>query len=215
VLEGLFPDGAVIEWGDPRDAAKPLFPEEEALVKRAVPKRRRELEKGRECARVALARLGVEAAPLLAGAKREPLWPPGIVGSITHTAHLCIVAVARADRYAGLGIDAEPAEPLEPEIVGRILRSDETIAPPPSIDAALVPRLVFCAKEAAYKCQFPLTRTLLGFEDVRVRLGEGVFEAELMRSAPPLSAGHALSGRWLLEREHLVAAAWIECGPAL
>src|SRR5262245_33436180 len=57
VLQGLFPDDVATAWGDPEEPCAPLFPEEEALVRGAIPKRQREFRKGRECARRALASL--------------------------------------------------------------------------------------------------------------------------------------------------------------
>ncbi|KOG87977.1 hypothetical protein ADK38_22405, partial [Streptomyces varsoviensis] len=48
---------------DPADAR--LFPEEEALIAKAVDKRRREFTTARHCARQALARLGLPPAPLV------------------------------------------------------------------------------------------------------------------------------------------------------
>src|SRR5258708_8108427 len=67
---------------------------EESLVAKAVPKRRREFTAGRNCARRALAQLGYPDFALLAGSHGQPLWPPGIAGSITHCDDYCAVAVA-------------------------------------------------------------------------------------------------------------------------
>ena len=81
-------------FGDPPEAA--LFPAEEALLARAVQKRRREFATGRHCARSALGALGVGPAPILPGQAGAPQWPSGIVGSITHCAGYRAAAVARA-----------------------------------------------------------------------------------------------------------------------
>ncbi len=212
MLEGLFPSDVEIEWGDPGNASKALFPEEEALVARAVPKRQREFAKGRECARVALERLGLRSVLILSGKDREPLWPVGLVGSITHTAGFCAAAVARSERYAGLGIDAEPAEALEPDVVERVCHGDEARLPAgvAAVEEAIVPRVVFCAKEALYKCQFPVTRAFLGFEDVSVELGEEVFRVRLRVGAPPYEAGASFEGRWRKVGAHIVTAVWAE-----
>ena len=52
---------------------------------KAVQKRKAEFLAGRYCARAALAQLdGSLAVNIGIGANREPLWPPGFVGSITH-----------------------------------------------------------------------------------------------------------------------------------
>lgn len=78
-----------------------MLPSEEALVARAVDKRRREFATGRDCARRALSQLGWDEVPILAGPKREPLWPAGIVGSITHCPGYCAAIVARSTSLLG------------------------------------------------------------------------------------------------------------------
>jgi 4'-phosphopantetheinyl transferase EntD len=216
VLDGLFPDDVVTAWGDPLAPAMPLFPEEEALVARAVPKRQREFAKGRECARTALASLGHHDVMLLSGKDREPLWPAEITGSITHTSGLCAVAVASSKRYLGLGIDAEPAESLTKDVAARVCRSSDESSwnRVASLESSVVPRLVFCVKEAVYKCLFPITRTFLGFEDVAVELDEGVFRVTLCIDAPPFRAGSRFAGRWRRivrsASAHLITGAWLE-----
>lgn len=211
VLDGLFPEGVVTESGDPIEPSRPLFPEERALVARAVPTRQREFAKGRECARKALERFGHGDVMLLSGSHREPLWPAEIRGSITHTSGLCVVAVTLASRYHGLGIDAEPRQALAPEVVRRVCRDDDrrSFGNVKSVESAVLPRLVFSAKEAVYKCLFPMTRTFLGFEDVSVELDEGGFRAVLCVPAVPFAAGTALVGRWRMSDSHLVTGTWL------
>ena len=77
-------------------------------MRTADPRRRAEFTAGRACARTALARLGLPAAPVLAGRAGEPRWPAGVTGSITHCAGYRACAVARTADLAALGIDAEP-----------------------------------------------------------------------------------------------------------
>ena len=90
------------------------------LVARAVDRRRAEFTTVRTCARIALGRLGLPPAPLLTGSKREPLWPAGVVGSITHCDGYRAAAVARASEVAAIGIDAEPHDPLPDGILDRV-----------------------------------------------------------------------------------------------
>jgi len=73
----------------------------------------------------------------------------------------------------------------------------------------VVPRLVFCVKEAVYKCLFPITRAFLGFEDVSVELDEGTFRARLRVDAAPFRSGALLSGRWRRAAACFVTAAWV------
>ena len=183
-----------------------LLPAERALVERAVEKRQREFSVGRHCARTALQRMGIVDFAILAGENREPLWPAGVVGSITHTRGFCAAALAASSRFLGIGIDAEVAEPLGPAIADAVATRFETsrierLAP------GLAARLVFSAKEAFYKCQFYRTRHWLGFFDVSLELeGSGDFRATLLVDALPLRRGFSIRGRWALAEGLLFTA---------
>jgi 4'-phosphopantetheinyl transferase EntD len=199
MFDDALPADFALEWGDPREPSLPLFPEELSLVASAVDKRRLEFGRGRQCARAALRRLGLSDGPLLSGSQREPLWPAGVVGSITHTQGLCLAAVAWQKSYAGVGIDVEPAAPLSLAIAERIATDAEMNALG-SMPPLLAARLIFSAKEAFYKCQFYRTRQFLGFFDVSVELqAQGDFSVCLLVDAPPLAQGFCLRGTW---RQH-------------
>ena len=207
---------AVDVFGDVADAV--LFAEEEAVVAQAVESRRREFASVRHCARRALAELGFEPAPILPGDKREPQWPAGIVGSMTHCAGYRAAAVAPAAAVASLGIDAEPAAPLPDGVFDLVTVEPErgplaalgTVRPDVSWD-----RLLFCAKECVYKAWFPLTRRWLGFEEAQVTFGlDGTFTARLLVPGPIVD-GRSLgtfAGRWLMQAGIAAAAVTIERG---
>ncbi|MFF1508225.1 4'-phosphopantetheinyl transferase [Streptomyces sp. NPDC058326] len=173
MLESLLPDGvACAEAFDDLEPA-PLFPEEEELVAAARQGRRQEFGTARLCARRALTSLGLPAGPLLRGRRREPLWPYGAVGSITHCAGYRAAAVARDRDVLALGIDAEPNGPLPPDVLHvvafgaerRWLREYADRDPGVRWD-----RLLFSAKESVYKTWFPLMGSGLGFDDVEVTM---------------------------------------------
>ncbi|HEY3255621.1 MAG TPA: 4'-phosphopantetheinyl transferase superfamily protein [Polyangiaceae bacterium] len=196
MFDDALPGDFAVESGDPREPSLPLFPEELALVASAVDTRRREFSRGRQCARAALRRLGLSDAPLLSGSQREPLWPAGVVGSITHTQGLCVAAVARQKNYVGVGIDVEPAAPLQPAVAERVATEAEMSALG-ALPPLLAARLVFSAKEAFYKCQFYRTRQYLGFFDVAIELEpEGDFSARLLIDAAPILRERRYRGHW-------------------
>jgi 4'-phosphopantetheinyl transferase EntD len=191
---------------DPRTAADELLPGEERAVARAVPSRRREFCAGRACARKAMAALGAQAAPILQGEDRAPIWPAGLVGSITHTESWCAAAVARTeDGIDAIGLDVEPAEPLDPALLRIICLPEERRL---AAEDELRGRLFFSAKEAAYKAQYPLSRTLLGFHAMQIHLDEPAqrFVAVFQKDVAPFSRGDALEGRYLLEQGFLMTA---------
>jgi 4'-phosphopantetheinyl transferase EntD len=185
--------------------AAPLFPEERALVAGAVDKHRREFATARECARTALAELGVPPVPILRGERGSPVWPQGIVGSITHCAGYRAAAVAYAAQISTIGIDAEPNAPLPNGVIDIISlpleRSQLQLLATERPDVCW-DRLIFSAKESIYKAWFPLTRRWLGFEDAAVAINEAeaTFGVRLLTPAP-LASGFPLgtfTGRWLV-----------------
>ncbi|SFP66637.1 4'-phosphopantetheinyl transferase family protein [Amycolatopsis rubida] len=147
------------------------FLERGALAPRTRRPRLAEFATGRSCARTALRELGAPAGPVGRGPHREPHWPPGIVGSITHCPGYRAAAVARACRVRAIGIDAEPHRPLSPRMFARITSAAERreLAALPWTGAH-VDRIVFSAKESVYKAWFPMTGADLGFTDVRLSL---------------------------------------------
>jgi 4'-phosphopantetheinyl transferase EntD len=198
-IETLFPPGAAAAELRTAGDVWLLEPDEASVVARAVPKRVQEFAAGRLCARSALARLGISGFAVRAAPDRRPLWPDGVVGSITHTAGFCAAVVAERCRFASLGLDTEIAEAVKEELwpsicVDAELRWIESL---PRLDRARAATLVFCAKEAFYKCQYPRTLQWLSFSDLRVTpegwAGQGAFAVEPQRplavfSAPDVAA---------------------------
>lgn len=213
MIEEILPEGvAAVDTREDLDIA--LFPEEQrALGLRAVDKRRREFITARACAHQALRQLGLPPVAIAAGARGEPRWPAGVVGSITHCAGYRACAAARSETLLTVGIDAEPNEPLPGGVLAEIARAEERemllelarIEPSVRWD-----RLLFSAKEAVYKAWFPLAQRWLGFEDATLSFdpAAGAFEARLLVLGPSLGAGRLRSfgGRFLV-RSGLVLTA--------
>jgi 4'-phosphopantetheinyl transferase EntD len=194
---------------DLADAA--LFPAEVFALGRAVAKRRREFTTARACARRALAALGLPPLPIPAGASGEPLWPAGIVGSITHCAGYRACVVARATELMTIGIDAEPHHALPGGVLETVALADELAqltALARSAPHTHWDRLLFSAKESCYKAWFQLTGVALGFEDARLDIdrGGGRLVAHVLAPRPAFAPGE-LAGRWLV-RDGLVLTAF-------
>jgi 4'-phosphopantetheinyl transferase EntD len=169
----LFPAGVVVADLHGRGDPSVLLPEEAAHVGRAVHKRIEEFAAGRACARRALAEFGVVGYALEVGSARQPCWPDGFVGSITHTAGYCAAAVAPDITVRGLGIDCENLGDVHAGLWPSICTDAEIdwIRSLPDADRGVAAAIIFSAKEAFYKCQYPTTREPLGFHDVRVEAG--------------------------------------------
>jgi 4'-phosphopantetheinyl transferase EntD len=183
-------------------ATSPPSPFPVEILANAVPKRQREFAVGRHAARAALAQLGVAAMPLPMGPDRVPLWPQGIHGSITHSASLCLAAACRAPRL--IGIDLEPATPLDPELWETILLPEEIAALAGLQNASSLAKLIFSAKEASFKAQYAASKTLFGFEMIRVTLGHNSFTAAFTNSVPGFERGSQLQGRFTTVAGHFL-----------
>jgi 4'-phosphopantetheinyl transferase EntD len=186
-----------------------LFPQEEAVVRSAVEKRRRDFVTGRACARLALERLGLDPGAIGSGPRGEPLWPAGVVGSITHCRVLRACAVARSREVRSVGVDAEVHEPLAPEVLEEVSSSTERRALARAPNGFCLDRVLFSAKEAIYKAWWPLAFRWLGFEDVALSLSvrERTFHGQLLVRGPKLN-GRPLTefcGRWAVNGDVVVA----------
>jgi 4'-phosphopantetheinyl transferase EntD len=189
-------------YGELPDAR--LLPEEEPLVAWAVERRRAEFTTARGCARRALAELGIPPGPVLSGPAREPLWPAGVVGSLTHCAGYRAAAVARRTDVASLGIDAEPDLPLPDGVLDRVALVAERQAIGGLPAGVRWDRLLFSAKESVYKAWYPLTGRWLGFQDATVEIDPaGSFRARLL-AGDAYPTGFA--GRWAV-RDGLLGTA--------
>ncbi|PCG83282.1 phosphopantetheinyl transferase [Streptomyces sp. WZ.A104] len=200
-----------------------LFPEEEALVVKSVAKRRNDFATARACARRAMAGLGLPPAPVLHGHRGRPLWPEGIVGSLTHCGGYRAAALARATDVLSLGIDAEPHAPLPVDVreLVALPAERERIGPPApeGTDAIHWDRVLFSAKESVFKVWYPVTRLELDFTEADLvfrqaeggvdggtkdGVAEGSFAARLLRTDPALPT--VLEGRWRIEEGIAVTA---------
>ena len=163
-----------------------LHPQERSILRpTASPKRRLEFSLGRMAARHALAQLGITNRPAIgSGEKGMPLWPDGIVGSITHAAGSAI-AVAAHDREAwALGIDLQDLERGRRVDISKMICHDSEL---PWIEALPEQRherllSLFSAKESIYKALFPVCRRYISFKDVQLLWDEqrSEFDARLV-----------------------------------
>lgn len=196
-MRAILPDGAVVvETTSLELWERGLLPEEAACLGRAAEKRRREFTAGRNCAREALALLGAEPAPILVGERREPRWPPGIVGSITHVDGYCAAVVARGDVVRAIGIDAVAHEPLDPSVAALVCTDrerDQLAGLPP---AAHWDVLTFSAKESLFKAWYPLARRWLDFADAEIAFDAEAGAVAVTLSVDPPEPGLGFCGRF-------------------
>lgn len=185
-----------------------IYPEEHGCIANVVAKRYREFTAGRLCAREVLKKLGVDNFPLLVGDNREPLWPPGIVGSISHCRDNCVVVASRDTPIVGLGVDVEDSAPLGTEIKSLVCRKSEEqwvidVSKPGCIDWA---KIIFSAKESVYKCLFPLNNIYMDFKEVKItfNLQKNEFSIDLFnREMAQFVESYTMIGRFSHTNEYV------------
>lgn len=218
LLESLLPPSVVTAEAYADDESETCFPGEEDLIVKAVPSRRREFVTARRCARQALARLGHPAVAIRSGPRREPLWPAGLTGSITHCAGYRAAAVTRTAEVVSVGIDAEPDAPLPPRVLSVVTAPADAghLADLARAEPGVAwERLLFSAKEAVYKAWYPLTGRWLGFDEASLTIdpAAGAFTARVLVDGARLDGGPPLTtlhGRYRIDRGLVVTAVRVD-----
>jgi 4'-phosphopantetheinyl transferase EntD len=163
--------------------------DEERLIATWASRRQAEFRSGRTCAREILASLGAARCSIPFDGEGAPCWPAGFVGSISHKRGFCLVAVARRRDLTSLGLDLE-RDVVADAIKGEIASADELAALGDLTSVCVSPAAVLlAAKEASYKFQYPVTRTVLTWKDVVVTLSANTFVAEVRAPQPLRVAG--------------------------
>ncbi|HEY0745701.1 MAG TPA: 4'-phosphopantetheinyl transferase superfamily protein [Steroidobacteraceae bacterium] len=205
MLGSLFPVGVLAaELRTPGDPAL-LLPAEAQFLGRAVLTRTQEFAAGRLCARRLFAEFDLADCPLTVAGDRQPVWPKSLLGSITHTAGFCAAVVAQKSHIAALGIDCEAIERVKEDLWPHIFRASEALwlRALPEAQQAAAATLIFSAKEAFYKCQYPLVGERLGFHDASVEIFDwgsmrGTFSIAPSRKIEFASHAHLpLQGQYL------------------
>jgi 4'-phosphopantetheinyl transferase EntD len=200
LLDRLTPDEVICVESFGPGAAGGLRSDEGSFIEGSVESRQHEFAAVRSCAREALGALGAPVGSILPGLGGAPVWPDGVVGSMTHCAGFRAAAVAPSWRVYALGIDAEVNERLPDGVASDIADPSEWARLDRLPDRGVAwDRLLFSAKESTFKCWYPATHRWVGFSDIVVDVDvSGSFEARL---SPGLARGAGfprgvVRGRW-------------------
>ena len=198
VIDALSLPGVMIGYREilPGDE-NALMPEEAVAFAASVTSVCRASGAARIVARQLLAQVGIKACALPKARGGAPVWPSGVVGSMSHDSCVAVAAVALCRDFSALGIDVEPAEPLPADLLDLVATPQERdrIAEDP-----LRGRLLFAAKEAVYKAVYPLDQTFLDHHDVEVSLS----------SRQAVVCNGRIVRLIFSVREHLVVVAFIQ-----
>jgi 4'-phosphopantetheinyl transferase EntD len=149
-----------------------LLEEEHILNSRMSDNRRRDFTLGRWCAREVLLQFGYKDWPLLPAPSRAPIWPEGLVGSITHCKDFCAAAVGSTTDFDTIGIDAEVWQAFPLDIRQYIVAKDEYSTSGIDLQCGRNLALVFSAKESIFKALNPLTQAFFDFTSVSLHFNE-------------------------------------------
>lgn len=139
----------------------------------SVPKRQAEFLAGRICARSALSRHSYGEYQVGIGRLREPIWPPHLVGSITHNDQYAAAIVESKSRFTSIGIDVETlvAEPTFHALAGLVVSKKEMsylYSKASHLDLNCLLTIVFSVKESFFKAAFEKVKRYFGFDAVEV-----------------------------------------------
>ena len=168
-LRALLPAGGVgtARWIRSGDEAH-LRLDEQRHLRSAVTSVRRASGAARVAARSVATQLGLALDAVPHNDQRAPVWPPGLVGSLAHDRDCAVAVLAPSKILAGVGVDVEPIQTLEPDLAELLGEPSEF----DGFDETLAANALFSIKEAVYKAVHPLDGVFLDFKDVRVAVDE-------------------------------------------
>jgi enterobactin synthetase component D len=147
-------------------------------LKGASFKRKVEFLAGRYCARRAIYRLAPcrRLPDIPRTSAGVPLWPNGMVGSITHTGGFVSAAVALCKDAAGIGIDSESLMATKVALeVARLVATKSELAATKAktlLNESEALTLLFSAKESVFKCLYPLIEQVFDFLEIEIFIAE-------------------------------------------
>lgn len=167
-------ENAVKEW----TSYSHLLPENS---ERFAEKRKIEFIAGRLCAIEALKKIHIlDAKAPAVGEGRQPLWPPGVVGSISHSKLQAAAIVSKKLGFLGVDIEA-PIEKERFEKIGsqflneferNLIKNDSYLG-----------TIIFSSKESLFKAVYPEVETFFGFHDAQViEITNKSFKIEITRN---------------------------------
>ncbi len=141
--------------------------EQEALGDAVSLKRKQDFILGRAAARKSLSAIGFPVvSPVLRGEQREPLWPVGVVGSISHSGSYGVAVAAWQQDVPALGLDIQKVEErYTDELIARFADPDEFdwVRSDPAKRTERAVKL-FSAKESIFKALYVLRRVWFAFD---------------------------------------------------
>lgn len=154
-----------------------LTEKEKLIVKDVSEKRFLHFSTGRLCAKKALNQIENITCDILIGSNKEPLWPDGFIGSISHSNELVGAVASKSCDLISIGLDIEKTGRVKANMWNTLFTSTEQefLQTLSEDEKVFYTTLYFCMKESFYKLQYPLTKRVLWFKDVEIQHNGGKF----------------------------------------
>ncbi|PXA04277.1 hypothetical protein DDZ13_07000 [Coraliomargarita sinensis] len=212
-LAGLIPRGVEFSTGPIPESVDFDYEREADCLKTAGEYRKCEFIGGRECVRAALEALGFPRGPILPNADGVPVWPDGTIAAISHSRGYCAAIAAKSSDYSALGLDLEKTDRLSPAAIERTVHPGEQSFVQGEQKKA---SLIFCAKEAFYKAQFPLWQTHANFHDLElaVDIASGELTVRNMAERFPgelRALADQIRFRFSYVEDFVISVCWLKC----
>jgi 4'-phosphopantetheinyl transferase EntD len=146
---------------------------------------------------------------------RSPAWPNGFAGSISHSENWTWASVGRTQEVTSIGVDTEVVvlpETREQVALEIAAESEWQLFRTLDLSPEQIFSVVFSAKEAFYKCCYPIVKQYFGFEHATVVMAS----ADQLRIQPHAShpamevMPSALTVHFLATNKDVFTVTWME-----
>lgn len=198
---GLYSDSLFSTYGE-------AFPKQ---LSQAVVLRKAEFLCGRQTAKLALHQLGSKTGMVTIGENRSPVFPKGIVGSISHSQNLAICAVALQSNIEYVGVDLEHI--IAPHVLDDIEKqiittAEKRIIVECGLNIGTGFTVVYSAKESLFKALHGNVGAYFDFDAakmIEINLRERRITFELAQTlSPQLPAGTRVSGLFYVDNDYVL-----------
>lgn len=147
-----------------------INPGYEQYLHKATVKRKSEFLAGRYCAQESLKRWQVQDEIIGIGEGRHPIWPAGIVGSISHCHAYAVAVTAKVDNVLAVGLDAEDVAKEETinEIMEMVVNQNEIVLIKEPSRRDVVFTVIFSMKESFFKAVYPIVGFYFDFQAISI-----------------------------------------------
>jgi len=157
----------------------------------ACSKRKNEFYSGRWCAIQCLIKKNESNLAVQIGEDRAPIWPVGIIGSISHSDRLAAALLDNDTDCLAIGLDIQPLSPqsLAKDLKNTILHPVEIKRFDNQFNARLFD-LIFSAKETLFKALYPSCSIFFDHQDAEV------FKIDSTQNTLQISLLRSLGSYW-------------------